>query len=161
MSLYQGTYGDHAKPGGYNSERLAEYYARKRAEREAKGDFGAAAEIDIASRYVALATSTRHLRKAEIIYANAGILAAKEARFHGYEIKGWDSEISSTEPPAFERMPDGDALWFIDSPLSHVEGLPRNLRFLGQLANNFWIDQMPPLEEDPPKHGTDRTAGPI
>lgn len=133
--IHEGVQGDHSTDGWLEWD-LAERFAKEQIEREAQGNFGAEEAIYRATGLVERATNTSHIRRAELFLAMAGLLAAREARFFGHNISGWEGEVTSTEPPAFERMPDGQAHWIMDVPLRLVEKFPDRLKVVANLADN-------------------------
>jgi hypothetical protein len=130
-----GVYGDHSTDG-WLEWGLQERAVQRRAEREAKGDFGAADEIQAATEVVERATTINHLRRAEILFRNAGILAAREALFQGVKIKGWGGKTSNLELPPFERDEAGATNWFGNANLRRLEALPDRYQILANLADN-------------------------
>jgi len=86
-------YGDHAKPGGLNDSYLDAYYERHWAEKAAIGDFGASGELEFGLMFLEAAEESGNpdrIDRAKQVIQRAGMLAAKEARFRGVEINGWE-----------------------------------------------------------------------
>lgn len=135
-----GVYGDHAKPGGWNDIYLDEYFERKTREKEARGDFGAAEMLERATAMVEIAYHTGHLRRAQALFQNAGLLAAKEARFAKYDINGWDGEPIQLPLPPFERVEDGEARWFVDWPVRSLEDVPEEFKLVAGLVTNSLVE---------------------
>ena len=92
--IHTGDYADHSTDG-WLEWGLEETNRRRKAEREAVGDFGAVATLGFALSYIKAAQregGPKDLAKAEALYQEGIILAVKEARFEGAEINGWEPE---------------------------------------------------------------------
>ena len=135
--------GDHAKPGGWNDIILDQIITQKRAEAEAKGDYGASSHIRWAEDWVDLATNTGHLRRAFSHMENAAILAKKEAEYEGVNINGWDADVHHGEPEPFEVIRTRFGANFADTWLSNVPELPPALKYVAGLFIEQTVEVKP------------------
>lgn len=90
--MHEGVSGDHSTPGWLEWD-LEEMNKRRTVEREAVGDFGAVATLAFGLSYIEAAKregGSKDLAKAEALFEEGITLAAKEARFAGAEIRGWE-----------------------------------------------------------------------
>jgi len=75
---------------GLNAWSVGIHQAEVIAEAEARGDFGAEGALTVG---LGLSEGTRnqdYIRRGRELIQTAGMLAAREARFHKVEISGWE-----------------------------------------------------------------------
>ncbi len=128
-----GEYGD-----GWNAWLVDENQRQRREAREAKGDFGAKSYIESAMSWAHRASSTEHLRFAFRAMENAGILAAKEARFEGVHIDGWRGEVEHGEPKHFETIKTSDGEGYRDTAMHRVVELSPSQQYMTQIAIRYY-----------------------
>lgn len=111
---------------GLLEDGLNRYFEQVWAEKHARGDYGAAEEVDMAIEWVARAEHTGHLNRAVYHMQKAGVLAVKEALFHGKIINGWEDAA-----PNFAREYEGWG-W----PLRELRELPDEYQAVANLYDN-------------------------